>query len=804
MNHRAGRIGAVLAFSALPTLSGQTCTPGWGSPFTIVGCGPWPQQPVVYDDDGAGPHSAALYLAITTGQVQKWDGERFSALPAIPHQALQLSIMGMAAFDVDGPGPEPTALFASTLEASGGNAINQALWKWDGAGWAMVLGPFANTLVERLVAWEGGGNMPRGLYVSLRTNEWPGVSTIVRWDGATTEVPGSHPGAVYAMRFLDDDGPGPRGVSLVIGGANLLSRWDGAGWSDIPGLSGTPGFGVNALAAFDDDVGGPNRSYMYAGGTFSHAGGAPSENLARWNGTGWSRIGAGPDFVAALEVFERAGRPALYIGGHFSSIAGVAAVNTASFSGGVWSPLDEGPEADSYILSLAVFDDDGSGPKRPYLCAGGINFWAPMVGGLPATGIARWSGDRWFPFGQGLDGPVYTCAVYDDGRGPALYAGGEFVIAGGLTTGHIARWNGTAWEALGAGLDGAVYALTKFNDGSGPVLVAGGAFHASGATALEGIARWNGSAWTPLGSGTSGPVRSLATFDGALYAGGMFMYAGGVPVARLARWDGVGWSAVQNDTDGSIDALCVHDEGAGARLFAAGRFTRIGGAPAAYIARWDGTAWSGVGGGMNNWVHALASWGGSLYAGGRFTSAGPSGAVSIARWDGGAWTPLGQGLNNHVDALAALEDPGGPALYVGGKFTSVLGGLLSVDHLARWSGSDWSAVPGGTINGPVSALTATRLPSPIQPSLFIGGDFSSVGATPSPYLAQFNHCPFPCYANCDGSTVAPVLNIGDFVCFLNRFSAQDPWANCDRSTAAPTLNVGDFICYMSSYAAGCP
>src|SRR5262249_25117110 len=47
----------------------------------------------------------------------------------------------------------------------------------------------------------------------------------------------------------------------------------------------------------------------------------------------------------------------------------------------------------------------------------------------------------------------------------------------------------------------------------------------------------------------------------------------------------------------------------------------------------------------------------------------------------------------------------------------------------------------------------------------------------------------PCYANCDGSTQAPVLNILDFTCFLQKFAAGDPYANCDGSTQAPTLNV---------------
>ena len=61
-----------------------------------------------------------------------------------------------------------------------------------------------------------------------------------------------------------------------------------------------------------------------------------------------------------------------------------------------------------------------------------------------------------------------------------------------------------------------------------------------------------------------------------------------------------------------------------------------------------------------------------------------------------------------------------------------------------------------------------------------------------------------CYANCDGSTTAPVLNIADFTCFLNRFAAGDPWANCNHSTTPPVLNVADFTCFLNAFAAGCP
>ncbi len=60
-----------------------------------------------------------------------------------------------------------------------------------------------------------------------------------------------------------------------------------------------------------------------------------------------------------------------------------------------------------------------------------------------------------------------------------------------------------------------------------------------------------------------------------------------------------------------------------------------------------------------------------------------------------------------------------------------------------------------------------------------------------------------CYANCDGSTTAPILNVNDFTCFLNSFAAGDPYANCDASTTPPVLNILDFTCFLNKFAAGC-
>jgi agmatine deiminase len=71
----------------------------------------------------------------------------------------------------------------------------------------------------------------------------------------------------------------------------------------------------------------------------------------------------------------------------------------------------------------------------------------------------------------------------------------------------------------------------------------------------------------------------------------------------------------------------------------------------------------------------------------------------------------------------------------------------------------------------------------------------------------------PCYANCDESTTAPVLNVDDFTCFINQFAIAQSlppaeqithYANCDASTIAPVLNVDDFTCFINRFALGCP
>lgn len=77
---------------------------------------------------------------------------------------------------------------------------------------------------------------------------------------------------------------------------------------------------------------------------------------------------------------------------------------------------------------------------------------------------------------------------------------------------------------------------------------------------------------------------------------------------------------------------------------------------------------------------------------------------------------------------------------------------------------------------------------------------------------------FDCYANCDGSTASPVLNIADFTCFLEQFAQgmslpfNSTWqayhyANCADGVIPchhNCLEISDFTCFLQTFALGCP
>ncbi len=404
---------------------------------------------------------------------------------------------------------------------------------------------------------------------------------------------------------------------------------------------------------------------------------------------------------------------------------------------------------------------------------------------------------------------------FDDGSGSALYAAGYFTAAGGQEAHSIARWDGSTWSPLGSGMNNGVSALTVFDDGSGPALYAGGIFTNAGGQIANRVARWDGSTWSPLGMGLNGGVYALTVFDDgggagpALYAGGFFTTAGGQIANRVARWDGAAWSplgtGIVGDFVPAVSTLEVLDDGSGFALYAGGFFSTAGGQPANNIARWDGAAWSPLGMGLNGPVSALTvfddgrSDGPALYAGGSFTTAGGQSANRIARWDGSAWAPLGSGVNSWISALTVFDDDGstGPALYVGGAFTTAGGQAAS--RIARWDGVAWSPLGTG-MNSSVVTLATFDIGGDAGPALYAGGDFTTAGGNASAHLAKWQGCPTaptcPPDLNADG-----LLNFFDLAAFLNLFQAQHPTADWN---ADGLFNFFDLASYLNAFNAGCP
>ncbi len=65
--------------------------------------------------------------------------------------------------------------------------------------------------------------------------------------------------------------------------------------------------------------------------------------------------------------------------------------------------------------------------------------------------------------------------------------------------------------------------------------------------------------------------------------------------------------------------------------------------------------------------------------------------------------------------------------------------------------------------------------------------------------------PLNCYADCDRSTGAGVLDIFDFLCFQNAFVSQREYAcDCDTSSGHGVCDLFDFLCFQGAFVGGCP
>ena len=334
------------------------------------------------------------------------------------------------------------------------------------------------------------------------------VESLARWDGQRwSELPGNpEVGSVFALRVWDDgSGPALYVGGLLDGGEGIL-RWDGSAFSSLgAGVEGS----VQSIVVHDDGTG----PALWVAGDFDRAGGSNVRDVARWDGTSWSGVGnVGDPFgrVRALASWNDGSGEHLYIGGLFNEVDGVPAANLARWDGSSWSALGAG--ASDEVHDLLAVDLALVGGERLVVGGSFTQAWAVATEG----GVAAWDGDSW----SALDGPdqatTSSLAVWDEGSGLRLYAAGrlpspstssrlsvygpngwrvvsDFSDSGGFTSvselhpslsrtpAHSGLWVGGRFEALGGG----AVSMNVARRLDGPTPVAGSVPTAQASSTLE-------------------------------------------------------------------------------------------------------------------------------------------------------------------------------------------------------------------------------------------------------------------------------------------------------------------------------
>jgi hypothetical protein len=505
-----------------------------------------------------------------------------------------------------------------------------------------------------------------------------------------------------------------------------IRRYLNGVWSDVGGVSSTAGSNQAAIHALTDLDG-----YLIVGGEFDTVvqpdqQTASASRIARFHLTHqrWEPIpGGGLDGTAMSLTRFNSG---FAVAGTFKEAGGTVVSRIARWSAsGGWQEFDGGINRQD--LQSTSFNAKALIVHGDELMVGGQ---FSQVRRLPEQvevfNIVRWTTGGWKSLGEGLSGNhVRSIAIQHGQPDKILVVGDNVTYAGSARLFGVGVWNGSGWGTLRDGFSGRIGLPSPSGfpntPGNGYQVVAnenvafiGGDF--GYAEYDQRIGQFNG-----IGSFEDLQyVRTVAPdSDGLLYVGGT-RFVNGIPTPFIQKWTGRIWRDL-GPIEGS-DVVTMVD--IGGRLIAAGPFTSLKGTQASYLAQYDPATQSWTAFGQpNHEVHALHLTSTSLYVGGQFTQIGGIVANNIARYDlaSGSWHALGDGISEtwgpggRVLAITTLGD----LVFAGGLFSRA--GTVPADNIARWNGSTWEELGGGTSDA-VMALAAD--PSGL---VYLGGSFLSVG-----------------------------------------------------------------------------
>ena len=643
---------------------------------------------------------------------------------------------------------------------------------------------------------------------------------IAHWDGTAWHALGTGVEGVVTAIAVSGTDVYVAGTFFRVGTvpARGVARWDGTAWHALSdgGVTANIQGTISSLAMIGDNlfVGGA-YTIKTAAGTLQH--------IARWNRTtgAWSGLDGGLENrfgstrVNRLAVRDRV----LYVGGLFShagTLGGIAN-NVAAWDDSLsrWSALGttEDNGVNGQVTMLEIFEND--------VVAGGV---FSIAGATRAAHIARWNiaAQQWNTYGAGLseepatamqtasallvgavftdlagkdhwvlrrwDGAAWSTPVAANGAvGDMVPVGNDYLMGGGFTSldgvdfQYLAKLNGSAWEEfaepLGAGRFAEVNAIAVDGDD----VYVGGTFATVRGKAMNNIARWNraSNTWTPLGpdtaNGVRGDVYAIRIIGGNVYAAGFFGVAGDVRADNIARfitsenrWEPlrVPSSPNRQGTDGAVYSL-AWDAATPKHLHIGGAFTIAGGDTVMGMTRWDDAAqtWAPMAGGLENLyasitVDAMDFDGSTLYVGGAFEPLHGSMKTVFARYAANAWYLVADNIDGSIRAITHVSPT---SVVIGGEF-AVFGSAQNLSNLVSWNpvlgNFDW--LDGGT-DGPVRAVAAEGS------SIFIGGDFTSVGGRPATSLARRTSGIWRSFGSGADGPVNALAAAGGDVCAGGRF-----------------------------------
>jgi len=274
----------------------------------------------------------------TVNRVAEWNGSSWSALGnGVDNIVAALAVSGSSVY----AGGYFTHLCGNAACNSGNTTANY-IAGWNGSSWS-ALGNGLNSQVNALALSgstlvAGGGftqlcgnaTCDSGNTTANRVAEWNGSS----WSALGNGVNGTNAEVVVLL---------VNGSTVFAGGqfsevcgnpactlgnsfANNVAEWNGSSWSALGnGMDGP----VGSLSV--------NGSTLYAGGVFTHACGNPGcssgntivNRVASWNGSSWSALGSGTSGnVVALAV----NGSDLYAGGSFTTAGGKPSIHFAHWN----------------------------------------------------------------------------------------------------------------------------------------------------------------------------------------------------------------------------------------------------------------------------------------------------------------------------------------------------------------------------------------------------------------------------------------------------------------------------------------